>query len=102
MGEREQRLQALGFPLDRTTPEGKLVDPLSIVGRVCYVSGQVPFDGDKLASKGKVPDEVSPEEATKAAALCAANVLRAVHKHAGGLDRVKRVLRITGYVNSRP
>jgi enamine deaminase RidA (YjgF/YER057c/UK114 family) len=102
MGEREQRLEASGFPVGRTTPEGNLVDPLSIVGRVCYVSGQVPFDGDQLVSKGKVPDEVSPEDATKAAALCAANVLRAVHKHAGGLDRVKRVLRITGYVNSRP
>jgi enamine deaminase RidA (YjgF/YER057c/UK114 family) len=102
MSEREQRLEALGYPIDRTTPEGSLVDPLSVVGRIVYASGQVPFDGDQLVSKGKVPHEVGMRDATRAAALCAANVLRAVHKHAGGLDRIERVLRITGYVNSSP
>jgi enamine deaminase RidA (YjgF/YER057c/UK114 family) len=51
---------------------------------------------------GKVPTEVSVEDATKAAALCAANVLRAVRKHVGSLDRISRVVRITGYVNSEP
>jgi len=40
------------------------------------------------------------EDAQKAAALCAANVLRAVKRHLGSLDRVERVLRITGYVNA--
>lgn len=102
MSEREQRLEALGYPIDRTTPEGSLVDPLSVVGRVVYASGQVPFDGDQLVSKGKVPHEVSQGDATRAAALCAANVLRAVRKHVGSLDRIERVLRITGYVNSSP
>ena len=102
MSQREQRLEELGYPIDRTTPEGALVDPLSVVGRIVYASGQVPFDGDQLVSKGKVPDEVSPQDATRAAALCAANVLRAVRKHVGSLDRVERVLRITGYVNSSP
>lgn len=102
MSEREQKLQSLGYPLDRTTPEGKLVDALSIVGTTVYASGQVPFDGDKLVSKGKVPSEVSVEDATRAAALCAANVLRAVRKHVGSLDRIERIVRITGYVNSEP
>ena len=72
------------------------------MGDVLYASGQVPFDGDKLVSEGKVPSEVSAADATKAAALCAANVLRVVRKHAGSLDAVKRVVRITGYVNSDP
>ena len=44
----------------------------------------------------------APDEATKMAALCAANVLRAVRRHFGSLDRIDRVLRITGYVNSDP
>jgi enamine deaminase RidA (YjgF/YER057c/UK114 family) len=100
LGERERKLEELGYPIDRTTPEGKLVDPLAVDGRTVYASGQVPFDGDRLTSKGKVPSEVSPEEATRAAALCAANVLRAVRKHVGSLDRIERVVRITGYVNS--
>src|SRR5690349_1492891 len=102
MAECDAKLEQLGYPLDRTTPEGKLVDPLVIDGLTLYASGQVPFDGDTLVSKGKVPSEVSREVATKMAALCAANVLRAVRKHLGSLDRVDRVLRITGYVNSDP
>jgi len=102
MSEREQKLEAMGFALDRIAPEGKLVDALSIVGDLLYASGQVPFDGDKLVSKGKVPSEVSPADATRAAALCAANVLRVVRRHLGSLDAIERVVRITGYVNSDP
>jgi len=100
VSERDSRLEAMGYPLERTTPEGKLVDPLSVVGSIVYASGQVPFDGDRLTSTGKVPSEVPAEAATRAAALCAANVLRAVRKHFGSLDAIERVLRITGYVNS--
>jgi enamine deaminase RidA (YjgF/YER057c/UK114 family) len=102
MSKRERKLEALGYPLDQTTPEGKLVDPLSIVGSIVYASGQVPFKGDQLVSMGKVPSQVSREDATAAAALCAANVLRAVRRHFGSLDAIERVLRITGYVNCDP
>lgn len=102
MKEREQKLEALGYPVSRTTPEGKLVDGISIDGRTLYASGQVPFNGDKLVSVGKVPSQVSFDEAQKMAALCAANVLRCVCKEIGTLDRIERVLRITGYVNSDP
>lgn len=102
MRDRENKLETLGYPLNKCTPEGKLVDPLAIAGNVLYASGQVPFDGDVLVSKGKVPSQVSMEHATQAAALCAANVLRAVHARIGSLDKIERVVRITGYVNSDP
>ena len=100
MSERERKLESLGYPLDRTTPEGKLVDALAIDGNTIYASGQVTFDGDRLVSKGKVPSQVGVEEATRMSALCAANVLRIVRKHVGSLDKIDRVLRITGYVNA--
>jgi len=100
MSERETKLEELGYPLSKTTPEGKLVDPLAIAGNILYASGQVPFDGDVLTSKGKVPSQVSVEDATKAAELCAANVLRAVYAHVGSFDKIQRVVRITGYVNA--
>lgn len=99
---REATLESLGYPLDRTTPEGTLVDSVAVDGLTVYASGQVPFDGDQLVSKGKVPSQVGVEDATRAAALCAANVLRAVRRHVGSLDRVERVVRITGYVNADP
>jgi enamine deaminase RidA (YjgF/YER057c/UK114 family) len=102
MNEREQKLAALGYPIDRKTPEGALVDALAIVGDILYASGQVPFDGDQLTSPGKVPSQVNVEEATKAAALCAANVLRAVRAKIGSLERIQRAIRMTGYVNADP
>jgi enamine deaminase RidA (YjgF/YER057c/UK114 family) len=98
----EQKLESLGYPLDRCAPEGSLVDPFSIIGDLLFASGQVPFDGTVLTSKGKVPSQVSPEAATRAAALCAANVLRTVRAHLGSLDRIQRVARMTGYVNADP
>lgn len=102
MSDREQKLEAMGYPLDRRTPEGALIEPMAIVGDIIYASGQVPFDVDRLTSKGKVPSQVSVEEATKAAALCAANILRAVRARVGSLDRIERVVRVTGYVNADP
>lgn len=102
LSARDQKLQELGYPLDRAPAEGSLVDALSVVGDIIYASGQVPFNGDQLTSIGQVPTTVSEEEATKAAALCAANVLRAVRRKFGSLDAIERIVRLTGYVNSSP
>jgi enamine deaminase RidA (YjgF/YER057c/UK114 family) len=103
MSQRDQKLESLGFPLDKVkyTPGG-IIEPLSVDGTTMYLSGQVPFDGDDLKYVGKVPSKVSVEDASKAAAICAANLLRVARKHLGTLDRVDRVLRITGYVNTDP
>lgn len=102
MGEREQRLIAAGYPPDRGPKEGPVIDLLAVLGEAVYASGQVPYDAGVLTSKGKVPSQVSVEDATKAAALCAANILRAVILKLGSLDRIERVVRVTGYVNADP
>jgi enamine deaminase RidA (YjgF/YER057c/UK114 family) len=100
MSPRDKRLEEFGYPLDRTSPEGSLVDAVTVDGAIVYASGQVPFDGDKLTHCGRVPSQISTAEAAAAAALCAANVLRMVRKKIGALDKVERIIRITGYVNS--
>jgi enamine deaminase RidA (YjgF/YER057c/UK114 family) len=101
MGERERKLEQLGYALDRKLSAGAIYKPVVVDGTTVYVSGCVPFDGDgNLVSKGKVPSQVSLEDAKKAAALCAANVLRLVRQELGSLDQVERMLRVTGYVNS--
>lgn len=99
MSQREARLLELGYEIEKTTPEGSLVDAVSMVGNLIYASGQVPFDGDQLKYVGKVPSQISMEDATQAAALCTANVLRAVRKAVGSLESIDRIVRITGYVN---
>jgi enamine deaminase RidA (YjgF/YER057c/UK114 family) len=102
LGERDKKLESLGYPLDRLPGVGAIYKPVVVDGTTVYTSGSVPFDGDRLASKGKVPSQVPLEAARAAAALCAANILRNVRAHVGSLDRVARVLRTVGYVNSDP
>src|SRR5688500_2771574 len=100
---RDEKLESLGYPLDRVPKAGAIYKPVVIDGTTVYVSGCVPFDGHgNLASKGKVISQVSLAAAQKAAALCAANVLRLVRQEVGSLERVERMLRVTGYVNSDP
>src|SRR5438105_12567962 len=99
----DQKLESLGYPPNRRLSPGAIYRPVVIDGTTAYVSGCVPFDGDKnLVSKGKVPSQVSLEDAKRAAALCAANVLRLLKQELGSLDRVQRMLKVTGFVNSDP
>jgi enamine deaminase RidA (YjgF/YER057c/UK114 family) len=103
MSAAEQRLEKLGYSLEKKLSPGAIYRPVVINGNTAYVSGCVPFDGDKnLASKGRVPSQVSLEDAKRAAALCAANVLRLLRQELGSLDRVERMLKVTGFVNSDP
>ena len=67
-GERERKLEQLGFPLDRKLSAGAIYKPVVVDGATIYVSGCVPFDGDgNLMSKGKVPSQVSLEDARRVA-----------------------------------
>ena len=102
LGERDRKLESLGYPLDRIPGVGSIYKPVVIDGTTLYTAGAVPYDGSVLVGKGKVPTAVSLEEAKKHAALCAANCLRNVIKAVGSLDRVERVLRTVGYVNCEP
>ena len=99
----DQKLESLGYPLDRKLSAGAIYKPVVVDGTTAYVSGCLAFDGERnLVSKGKVRSQVSVEEARKAAALCAANILRLIRQEVGSLEKVERMLRVTGYVNSDP
>jgi enamine deaminase RidA (YjgF/YER057c/UK114 family) len=98
----DKRLEELGYALDWAPSPGAIYKPVVVVGRMVYVSGAIPIDRGRLTSKGKVPSEVSLEEAQRAAELCAANNLRMVKHEIGSLNRIERVVRVTGYVNSDP
>ena len=80
MSKRKQKLKALGYSLDQAPAPGAIYKPVVVSGTTVYVSGAVPTDGGALIYKGKVPSEVSLEEAQQAAALCVANNLRMVRQ----------------------
>jgi len=103
MNSFDQKLASMGYSLTRIFKPGAIYRPVVIDGTTAYVSGCVPIaDDESLAGKGKVISQVSVEAAQKAAALCAANVLRLVRQEAGSLDRIERMLKVTGFVNSDP
>ncbi|MES1157088.1 MAG: RidA family protein [Alphaproteobacteria bacterium] len=102
MGQVEARLQELGITLP--TPPAPVASyvPFVIVGNLVHVSGQVSVDA-KGGVKGKLGDEIEVEEGQAAARLCALNLLAQVKAACGGdLDRVKRVVKINGFVNVTP
>ena len=95
----EERLKDLGYELPAAPrPAGSYV-PAARAGSLLFTAGQLPFKEGALASVGKVGREVSVEEAQQAARLCAINALAAVEAEAG-LENVRRVVKVTGYVSS--
>jgi len=98
----DSRLSALGYSLDDIPTPGAIYKPVTVTGRIMYVSGAVPMATGRLRYAGKVPTDISVEDAIQAAELCAANNLRMVRQDLGSLEHISRVLRLTGYVNSAP
>jgi enamine deaminase RidA (YjgF/YER057c/UK114 family) len=97
----EEKLVSLGYSLGKPLSRGAVYQPVVVDGTTAYVSGCVPFDSENnLSSKGKVPSQVSLEDAKKAAAQCAVNLLRLLKQEIGSLDRIERFLKLTGFVNS--
>jgi enamine deaminase RidA (YjgF/YER057c/UK114 family) len=103
MSERDDKLRFLGYSPECNLKAGAIYKPVVIDGTTAYVAGCVPFDDQQqLTSRGKVPTEVSLADAQKAAALCAVNILRLVRREVGSLDRIERMLKVVGFVNSDP
>lgn len=72
-----------------------------IIGKLVYISGQLPIDLDGKIIKGKLGDNLSLIEGQKASRLCAINILAQLKKATeGDLEKVKNCVKITGFVNS--
>lgn len=97
----EEKLQTLGITLpEPPTPAGSYI-PAVKTGNLLFISGQIPFEGGKVAFTGKVSDE-NLETAQKSAKLCAINILAQIKRELGNLDKVSRIVRLSGFVNSVP
>jgi len=70
------------------------------VGNVLYVSGQGPLDRDGVLQKGKVGRDVTVEAAYEHARLTGLNILSVLRAHLGDLARVKRFVKLLGFVNA--
>ena len=82
-------------------PAGSYV-PVVITGKLAFVSGQIPIKDGKVAFLGKVPKDISVDETQKAAKLCIINALSHLKNELGSLDRISKIVRVSGFVNSTP
>ena len=99
-GRIETRLGELGIELPQASAPVANYVPFTRAGNLVIVSGQVSVRGGKAEFVGKLGREISLEEGRAAAKLCALNVLAHLRVACDGdLDRVKRVLRLGGFVN---
>ncbi|MFE5797822.1 RidA family protein [Streptomyces sp. NPDC056503] len=99
-GAVEARIAELGLKLPEVVPPLAAYQPAVQSGVYVYTSGQLPMVEGKLPVTGKVGAEVTAEEAKALAATCALNALAAVKSVVGDLDRIKRVVKVVGFVAS--
>jgi enamine deaminase RidA (YjgF/YER057c/UK114 family) len=95
----EEKLSSLGISLPvPPVPAGSYV-PVVVSGNLAFVAGQIPAEGNHIKFRGKV---VSIETGQQAALLCTINALAQLKSSLGSLDRVKQVIKLTGFINCDP
>ena len=103
MAQVEKKLAELGIVLPAPVPPVANYVPFVRTGSLLFVSGQICVGADgKLVAKGKLGAGVSAEDGQKAARACAINVLAQVQAALGDLEKVTRVVRLGGFINSDP
>src|SRR5919112_649790 len=95
----DEKLASLGISIPiPPEPVGSYL-PVVLSGNLAFVAGQVPTEGKQVKFRGKVD---SIEIGQEAARLCTVNALAQLKSSLGSLDRIKRVVKVTGFINSDP
>lgn len=98
----EERLKQLGIELpDAPKPLGSYV-PLVRTGNLVFLSGMLPLVEGKLSREGRVGEKVTVDEAREDARTAAINALAILKSNLGTLNKIRRCVKITGYVSSAP
>jgi enamine deaminase RidA (YjgF/YER057c/UK114 family) len=92
----------LNIPKERSSSLGSYI-PITSVENLIFISGQIPIDIESpindLKYKGKVGRDISIEQAQEAGKLCCLNALFYLKNEIEDLDKIKKIIKITGYVN---
>ena len=97
-----QRIATLGLKLPPAPPPAGLYKPILVVDNFLYVSGQGPLQSDGTLMTGRVGEDLNLGQAKLAAEQVGLTMLSTIQTHFGDLDRIKRVVKVLGMVNSTP
>jgi enamine deaminase RidA (YjgF/YER057c/UK114 family) len=98
----DARIHELHLALPPAPKPLAVYKPLVIAGHLAYVSGHGPVRTDGSLIMGRVGDDMSLEEGKAAARQVGLAILSTLREHLGSLDRVRRVIKVLGMVNSTP
>jgi enamine deaminase RidA (YjgF/YER057c/UK114 family) len=98
----DARVASLGLVLHGPHPPHDPLDAVVVHQGIARTSGQLPRIEGELTCLGVLGDYVTVEAGYEAARVCALNALSVLRAELGSLDRIERVLTVTGYVASAP
>ena len=98
----EARLRELDLELPAPAAPAFDYVPVVVWNGVAYVSGQLPKVDGEVRLTGRVGEEVLLDDAQEAARVCVLQGLAVLKQELGSLDRIARVLKVTGFVSSAP
>ena len=102
MATPEERIGELGLELPEVVAPLASYVPTARTGSLVYTAGQLPMVKGELPVTGKVGAEVTPEQAAELARTCALNAIAAIKAEVGDLSKVKRIVKVVGFVASTP
>ena len=98
----EAKLTAMGLTLPPAPAPVANYVPTHVVGNLLFISGQISRDGAGKILSGKLGAGVTVEQGREAARVCALNLLAQTRAALGSLDRIARIVKLTGFVNAAP
>ncbi|MEM0456514.1 MAG: RidA family protein [Nitrososphaerota archaeon] len=96
----EDKLKELGYSLPEPPKPIASYVPSVRVGKLLFVSGVIPLVNDRLLYAGKLGREVTVEQGYEAARVAALNALSIIKSSLGSLEKVRRIVKLVGYVAS--
>jgi len=96
----EEKIELMGINIPEVVKPLASYIPALQVGNLVMTSGQVPISAGTVKYIGKVGKDLSEDQGKEAAKLCALNCLSAIKSVIGNLDKIKRVVKLTVFVNS--
>lgn len=102
MSKVEERIRELGFELPNAPKPVASYVPITRTGNLLFISGQEATQNGKAVMTGHIGAELSIQDGYKAAQICAVNALSVLRDEIGDLDKVNKIVKVLGFINSAP